>query len=532
MSIPMNSNAESLPLNLPAAELVRPANHAGVAVENALTPLEILKWVFSFPAMMGALLVGRVFYEGRTFFVDPDLWWHVKNGQNILATHHWPTVDPYSSTVAGQPWMAYEWFGEIVLGTVARIGGLVGLDIFLIAFSSVVMLAIYWYATLRCGKSKAGFLSAGILCSLAFASFTLRPQMFGYLYLVATLILLELFRKGYQRAVWLLPPIFLLWVNTHGSWIIGLGVVFVTIAAGIWGFQMGSVTAKAWTQKQRIQLELAFLGSLAMLAITPYGTETVAYPFEVASKLPIGVANVLEWQPMPFNIVGGKLFLGLLLGFIAAQVLCKFEWRLEELALFLFGTMMACLHVRFVLIFVPFFAPMLAVIFARWFPRYEREKDKYVLNAALMAGVAAAMVWFMPTKATLEAKISSEYPTETTKYLAAHPFSGRLFNDYNFGGYLIGAGQKVFIDGRADPFERGGAFSVYLHISQMKPGSFTLLDQYQVTACLLQPDDSLATALASSPQWKKVASDKVSVLYVRELPAPQKTSQNATGKGD
>ena len=51
---------------------------------------EILKWAFSFPAMLGAILVGRVFYEGRNFFVDPDVWWHIRTGQNILATHRWP----------------------------------------------------------------------------------------------------------------------------------------------------------------------------------------------------------------------------------------------------------------------------------------------------------------------------------------------------------------------------------------------------------------------------------------------------------
>src|SRR5260370_32844311 len=55
----------------------------------------ILRWVFSFPAMLGTFLVGRVFFEGRAFLVDPDLWWHIKVGQNILATHHWPTTEPF-----------------------------------------------------------------------------------------------------------------------------------------------------------------------------------------------------------------------------------------------------------------------------------------------------------------------------------------------------------------------------------------------------------------------------------------------------
>src|SRR5215471_16665213 len=103
--------------------------------------LELLKRIFSFPAMLGTFLVARVFSEARAFFVDPDLWWHIKNGQNILATHRWPTTDPYSFTVAGTPWLSYEWLGDVLFGTVARYGGLVGLFALLLVLASAVMLA-------------------------------------------------------------------------------------------------------------------------------------------------------------------------------------------------------------------------------------------------------------------------------------------------------------------------------------------------------------------------------------------------------
>ena len=170
------------------------ANATSVRVDS------LLRKVFSFPIMLATLLVGRVFYEARAFFVDPDLWWHIKVGQNILATHHWPTTDPFSFTVAGDPWIAYEWLGDVLLGTVAGLGGLVGLEILLFALASAVMLALYAYTTLRSGNSKAGFVTSGVLCSLAFASFSLRPQMLGYLFLVLTLIALERFRQGKQRS--------------------------------------------------------------------------------------------------------------------------------------------------------------------------------------------------------------------------------------------------------------------------------------------------------------------------------------------
>src|SRR5262245_21416084 len=78
------------------------------------------RWAFSFPAMLATFIIGRVFYEGRAFSVDPDLWWHIRVGQDILATRYWPTSDPFSFTVAGVPWMAYEWLGDVAIGTVAK----------------------------------------------------------------------------------------------------------------------------------------------------------------------------------------------------------------------------------------------------------------------------------------------------------------------------------------------------------------------------------------------------------------------------
>ena len=182
--------------------------------------------------MLGMFLIGRVFYEGRGFVVDPDVWWHIKVGQDILRTHHFPTVDPYSFTAVGTPWIAYEWLGEILLALMYRAGGVVSLCVFLIALGSIILISLYWLATVRSGNSKAAFVSTLFLASLAFASFTLRPQMFGYLFLILTLLVMEKFRQGVSWPLWTLPLIFLAWVNTHGSFIIGIGVVAFVFVRG------------------------------------------------------------------------------------------------------------------------------------------------------------------------------------------------------------------------------------------------------------------------------------------------------------
>ena len=493
----------------------------------------LFRLVFSFPAMLGAFMVGRVFIEARTFHVDPDLWWHIRVGQNILATHQWPTNDPFSFTVAGTPWLAYEWLGDVLIGSVERFGGLRGLDALLIVMASAVMLALYFYATLRSGNSKAGFVVSGLLCSLAFANFNLRPQMLGYLFVILTLIVLEYYRKGKSRALWFLPPLFLIWINTHGSWVIGLGLIFLFWACGLVEFDYGGIETRRWKPSERLRLEFVFLLCLAVVPFTPYGTRLAAYPFMVASSLPLNVGYVLEWLPMPFQEPGGKLFLAVMLAFFLAQIVFRPKWQLAELTLLFGGITMACLHVRFLLFFVPFTAPLLATILARHLPPYDPAKDKHAVNAVLMTAVLVAMVWYFPSRADIQKTVNVNFPVKAVEYLRQHPVPGHMFNTYGFGGYLVYSlwpEQKVFIDGRGDLYELNGVFSSYMDIALLKPTALTVLQVYGIESCLLDPKEPLATVLAAQPDWRKTYSDGVSVLYVRQPDSDKKIPMMARGR--
>lgn len=513
--------------NLPLAILeTEQAPTSVLAAKNAWP--DAVRWIFSFPVMLGTFLVGAIFYFGRQFLVDPDLWWHARTGQLILATHHLPTTDPYSFTVHGQPWMAYEWGGEVLLGWVSRIGGVRALDFLLIALGAAVMIALYVLGTIRSGKSKAGFLAAALLLPLATPSFTLRPQMLGYLFLVFTLIALELFRQGKRWAAWTLPALMLAWVNAHGSFIIGLGVIFLYWICGLMEFRKRGIEAKRWSPKDRRSLSLIFLLCLAVLPITPYGTRLAAYPFNMAFSQPLNVASIQEWQSMPFQAAAAKMFLVIVLAFFVLQMAFDFRWRIEELVLFVGSVALACVHRRFVLIFVPFTVPLLAVVAARWMDTYHRQKDKYVLNAVLMAGVAAAMVHYFPTRAKLDSKVAEEFPVHAVDYLRQHPVRGPMFDNYNFGGYLVGAGYSTFIDGRGDLFERGGVFEDYMSLVDLKPGGLDALRRYQIQSCLIKRDEPLATALLASPDWKRVYADNVSVLFVRTGPEEKPTTTGTT----
>ena len=478
----------------------------------------VLQKCCSFPVLLGAMLVLVNFAIESSFRIDPDTWMHIKLGQGILETGRWPTGDVYSFTASGVFRMAFEWVGEVVMALAWRWGGSRGMEALLILLTTAIVLLVYYYAYLRCSNWKASFLATALAVPLAALEFTLRPQLLGYAFLLITLICLERFRKGEQKTLWVLAPLFLIWVNTHGSFALGCFVLGVYWVSGLFAFTLGGLEGQPWTDNQRRHVALVSLLCLLALTITPYGTRLAAYPIDMAFSQPVGVASVQEWQSMPFNLLQGKLFILLAFGFVVAHAAFRPAWRLEEMILFLFAVYSSCLHCRFIIFFAIVSAPLLGSLLARWVPRYDSSIDKYALNAALVGVALIIMVRYFPSEAKLDKKVAEDYPVKAVEYLRHHPVPRPMFNDYSFGGYLLwsmGPEHKVFIDGRADLYEYAGAFADYNDIMALKPTTEFLLRKYAVQSCLIQRNAPLATLLAALPGWKQIYTDDVSVLLTR-----------------
>ena len=485
----------------------------------------VLRRFFSFPVLLGALLFAGVFagtyaddIAGARLFIEGDTWWHVATGQRILTTHTWPTSDPFSFTVSGQSWMAYEWLGEVAMALATRWGGLAGMAALLLGLGSAIMLLLYYYCYLRSGSWKAAFIGCALLLPLTSGFFTLRPQLMGYVLLVVTLICLERYRRGRQRNLWILPLVFLVWVNTHGSFVLGLFILGVYWVSGLFRFEFGGLIAEPWSAHQRRHFAWISLVSVVALLITPYGSRLAAYPLQVAFLQPISVANIYEWAPLPFDLLMGKLFLGLLILFLLAVLALRPTFRLEEVGLLLPAIYASCMHRRFALLFIVVFTPFLATILGRWVPPYRPQKDRYVLNAVLIFLVVAGLLSFFPSSERLARVMPRKFPVGAVEYLKQHPLEGRIYNEYFWGGYLIWArpGKNVFIDGRADIYEYAGVFSDYLAIARMAPNALFLLRKYDIDACLVEPNTPLSTLLRALPDWQITYEDKTSALFVHK----------------
>ncbi len=495
--------------------------------EHRLTAL--LKNVISFPVFLGVLLAAVAGYQAHLHLADPDTWWHAKIGQLILATHQLPTHDIYSYTVPGQHWIAYEWLGEVLMGWAAKWGP-PGLLALLCIFSALLMLLLYVYGNVCTGNVKASLAACAILLPLAAVFFTLRPQLLAYSYLVVLLILMELYRQGREKVLWAIPPLFLIWVNTHGSFFIGLGILGVFWFCGLFEFEWGAVEAKRWTPKQSRNLLLTILASTAVLPLTPYGTQLAAYPFEMALLQPLNIANIQEWQPVSFGEAWGKAFLAIVLVLFLVQLKWKPRFRFFDLVLLMATVLEAALHLRFLIVLVFAFLPWLASLLGRWLTPYVRSKDQYVLNVVLIALIIFGFVHYFPSEKKIDARLSKTYPMTAFALMKANPASvpEPMLNDYGWGGYLIwtfgnlhGSSRPVFIDGRADIYEYGGVLQDYLDVARLKRDTPLVLAKYGIRSVFTAGDSSLATYLRSVPGWKLAYEGKLAAIFVYQGSYPK-----------
>src|SRR6478672_10604674 len=163
--------------------------------------------------------------------IDPDLWWHLKAGEQMIDTRSIPHTDDYSFTKQGSEWVAHEWLSEVIIAAIYRVTGLVGL---VTIFSLIIVIAL-WLTYRRCdGRPYA----AGIAILLAAAAssplFGVRPQMLTLLLASIYILLLERFDpKEESRRLWWLVPLMLLWVNLHAGWALGVALIGLYIVRAV-----------------------------------------------------------------------------------------------------------------------------------------------------------------------------------------------------------------------------------------------------------------------------------------------------------
>lgn len=469
-------------------------------------------------------------------FDDPDIWWHIRDAQYLLKNHHFLRQDIYSFTAAGHPWVNTEWLSELPFYFAYRTEGLAGLKAMTFILPSILMLLLLYLCYRESRNFKASIVVCVLATFLARVSYGPRTILLGYMLLVLLLILLRRFREQ-RGSPWLLPPLFCVWANTHGSWSLGLILFFFFGIAGLVGGCWGRVESVRWSAAQIRHLALAGAASVAALFVNPYGWRLVYYPFDLAFKQKLNVSHVAEWVPVNFQDLRGKIVFALIAGLFAAALVRNRRWNLSDVLMLVFALYTALAHVRFLVLLAIVVAPILAKLLD-FFPPYRPELDTPRVNVAVMLAGVAALVWFWPHSPAIEKSLAEGYPTAAISYLKANPPQGNVLNFYLWGGYLgwSDPDMKVFIDSRVDIFEYEGVLQDYIDLL----GSDTLvrrvdpiMQKYKIRYVLFPPGDTKNRLLGDSgliyllqhdPNWKVAYEDKICVLMEQTADSPEAAS--------
>lgn len=482
----------------------------------------ILRRVCSFPVAVASLLLVLALVSVRARFDDPDMWWHLKMGQIVWTTHQVPTTDIFSFTTNHHAWVPHEWLSQVAIFLFYQWAGYSGLMVWFCLVSGGILVAGYALCSLYSGNAKVSLLGALVVFVFATVGLSIRPQLIGYLLLIVELILIQLGRTRNLRWFWALVPLFVLWINCHGSFFLGLLVAGAFLFSSFFAFQVGGLVAIRWEARSRNALIAALLVSIPALFLNPDGIRQVLYPLDTLLHQPVGLSTVQEWLPLQLSSQRGVLFLvtlAVILLWVAAR---KSELYLEELILLAAAVWLAGSHERMLFVFGILAAPILSRMLAGSWESYEFATDRIVPNAVLMA-LAAAVSWLaFPSAANLTAQVAAQSPVKAVQFIQSHHLAGPMLNDYTDGGFLIWAMPEhpVFVDGRGDVFEWAGVLQEFGDWANLNADPEAMLDKYQIQFCLLTPGMPEARILPMLGNWKVVYSDDLSVILVRTKPVP------------
>jgi hypothetical protein len=473
--------------------------------------------------------------------IDGDVWWHIRAGEEVLRSGRVPNVDTWSIVAGGRPWTSQDWLANVILAAGNGMGPW-GQTALSLIFGALTVLAfwIVWRAiALRLPTvgwvSRIMWLSVGLL--LAGPVMGVRVQVLDLL--LASAVLWVLWRYTVDpRRRWLvaLPVLTVLWANLHAGW----ALVFLMGGALLVGEAVDRALRRepagrppmAWCQLR--DLAVALLASVAVLGVNPNGVALYAYPFDTVGITALK-RYVMEWFPADL----GSIFGWLLLGFVVVGVLPAFLFSRSRLrtadALILVGlTVMAWQAIRFLLIVGPIGGAIVAVVLSPVItdsrlgratgPILERLSRPFgggrgAVNAAIAAlllvlGLGVALLRTSPPAQAAE--IARSLPAGAVAWMDEHEPGTRIFNRYEWGGYIgqHRPEQPIFMDGRADVYG-DELLQMYVGIIGLHGDPQVTFDQYGIDHAVFPPDTPLADWFDASSAWERVYLDETAAVWVR-----------------
>lgn len=473
---------------------------------------------------------------------DAGIGWHIRTGQQILATHAIPHVDPFSASMGAKPWFAWEWLYDVVVGELATALGLNGV----VWFTSIVIAAVFALLFRLLTKGGTNVLVALVLVLLALASsmihFLARPHLLSWLFTLIWFWILDASERDSNRGrggrgrkwLWALPLLMLVWVNVHGGFLLGFALLAIFWMAAVWnwlggkGGRIEQAFGRIAAAKRSWELIYVALLSAAASLLNPYGWKLHLHIASYLSNRFL-MDHIEEFQSPNFHGVAQRCFVVLLL--ISLTVLAGRGRHLPTShALTLLFAVYAGLYASRN---IPASSLLLVMVIGPLVP-FTGLAGRFSENVASVQGKLLGHLWpvvlivialwiaatggrFRSTK-IMDAHFDRErMPVDAVSYLEKHEVPGPVLSPDYWGGYLIYQlypKRRVVVDDRHDFY--GEAFlKSYLKMFRVEPGWQEFLREHEVSCLVLPRNAALTNILLETRDWKPIYTDQLAVAFVR-----------------
>ncbi len=488
-------------------------------------------------------------------YLDPDFGWHLRFGEIIWQTKSVPHDQIFMWPLEGKTWVDHEWLSNLVMYTLWSLGGYLAVSFFFALLPLATFFVINFYLFKNFIKRTEAQIVLAVIEVVAF--FGMKPHLGVRVQevtvLALSLLLITLHKNLLDRSSippWWLPVLFYVWACSHAGFLIGLFILclWVVTEAILFFFPRIFKETKRLTKENLIQWTIISGLSFISTLLTPYGFHLYSFLSEYRDNFYL--SRIQEWLP-PYAFPIKYTQIGLILLVISSSatifgVLKKKIPIFYYLATLLFIILslksirhFPLLMVTWIILIIPYFLPEIT-------SRLTIPVRKISTILLIVCLGFITIYFFNQTYFTNSPLISycKDYPCGATVFLLKHPeYNKKIFNSYNFGGYLIGAAPelRLFIDGRLPQYPYNDKSMLAEYYEFNKP-DFTRqkLDEHQITTVFDNKPRPLKKVnwfekyflgyknfdypkfnpvtnyVSVSPNWQKVYEDDLSLIYVRK----------------
>ncbi len=469
------------------------------------------------------VMAGAVSTGSRMLNTDSDLGRHLVLGNYMLRAGQIPAHDILSFTKAGESRPPYEWVAQILLALANRILDLDGVVLLTGVIIAAAFTLVYWDSVQRTGSPLIALLIALWAAIASSLHWLARPHIFSFLFFAIWVLYLERLRRGQAVKVWFFPLLMLIWANTHGGFVFG----FLAYAAYAAGWILDRARGGASPELGRRLLMVGFTSAITSVMTPALWQNWVAVLNNRSSFI---LSRTVETMPPQLAMPGVWPFIGLLAILALLFLLERSAVSAVQFILLAGLAGMSFTAARNIPFFAIAAAPIATDLASRALKRLEIWSRIEAAISEIEAGLGGHawailsvlvllggfVYWHLSTRSAVFGFRPEVFPVQAADWIEAHTPTGHMFNDFNWGGYLLyrlWPAQRVFIDSQSDfygePFVRQ-----YAAIMDGSADWRGLFNQYGVGWVVIPPSAPLAHALQQDAAWQQAYQDGTASIYI------------------